>query len=176
MANDISAKKGKKDQYANVAYTIVNQTAANTLTFQSIQLAVGLFQGIAMVLHRILYTPYVAAMRELVAATDCLSMAITSSNRLAAVMDTNDPAIIDCWRISGIGVPVANAVTPIISDFTALPGGGKLIAANPIYAAMSSGGFAALQGGLVKLEFTFVELADRDYMELIQSQFPANVV
>lgn len=176
MANPVGAPKSSKDQYANVAYTIVSQTAANSLTFASIQMAVGLFQGIAMILHRIAYTPYVATLREVVAASDSFAMALTSSNRLAAVMDTNDPAIIDCWRVSGIGVPTSNMETPHYTDFTMLPGGGKLIAANPIYGAMHSGGFAAAQGGLIRLEFTFVELNDRDYMELIQAQFPANVV
>lgn len=170
------ASKGSKDQYANVAYTLVNQTAANTLIFQSIQMAVGLFQGIAMILHRIYYMPFVAAMREIVAATDSMTLAITSSNRLAVIQDSNDPAIIDSIRWSAIAVPVANWETPVIRDFTSLPGGGKLIAANPIYAGMMSSGFGAVQGAAIKLEFTFVELNDRDYMELIQAQFPANVV
>ena len=176
MAAGTIAAKGSKDQYANIAYTLVNQTAANTLFFQSIQLAVGLFQGIAMVLHRIYYMPFVAALRELVAATDSMTLAVTSSNRLAVIQDTNDPAIIDSWRWSCIGVPVGTMETPYIRDFTNLPGGGKLIAANPIYGAMMSSGFGAVQGAAIKLEFTFIELADRDYMELIQAQFPANVV
>jgi hypothetical protein len=41
-------------------------------------------------------------------------------------------------------------------------------------AAMSSGFVGA---GIIKaqLDFTFVELSDRDYLELIQAQFPGNI-
>jgi len=176
MAATSGIAKGAKDQYANVAYGTVTASAANTLTFAAIQMAVGLFQGVAMVIHRINYTPYVATLRELVAATDSLGLGLTSSNRLANLVDTNDPAIIDCHRIVCVGAPIANMDVPIVHDFCNLPGGGKLIAANPIYFAIQPGGFGAVQGAIVRIDFTFVELADRDYMELIQSQFPANVV
>lgn len=175
MANGVAAK-GQKDKYANVAYGIVAQAVINTLTFNQIQLAVGLFQGVAMLLHRILWMPYGGTLREIVAATDSMQLALTSSNRLAAIGDITDPAIIAQMQVWGVGVAVANEKIPYISDFSTLPGGGKLVAANPIYLAITTGGFAAVATCRVQLDFTFIELSDRDYLEVIQAQFPANVV
>jgi len=169
------ATKGKKDEYANVAFGAVTLSAANTLTFSQIQMAIGMFQGIAMLIHRIAWQPTATSLREIVAATDSLHMALTSSNRLTAIYDLSDPSIIAQMQIIGIGVAVANEKLPLISDFTMLPGGGKLIAANPLYLAAVSGGFASAAVCRAQIDFTFIELADRDYMELIQAQFPANV-
>jgi hypothetical protein len=175
MSDVSSAKKGKKDNFANVAFGSVTMSAANTLTFSQIQLAVGLFQGIALLLHRIWWYPTDTACREIVAATDELIMALTSSNRLVEILNSADPAILSNKAIVGIAAGTERQEIPIISDFTMLPGGGKLISANPIYLGAVTGGFGAAATVRARLEFTFVELADRDYLELIQSQFPTNI-
>ncbi|GAI58496.1 unnamed protein product, partial [marine sediment metagenome] len=44
-----------------------------------------------------------------------------------------------------------------------------------LFAAMTSLGAAAECIMFVQLEFTFIELADKDYIELIQSMLPANL-
>lgn len=173
--SDIAARKGKKDAYANKAYGTVTCSAPNTLTFSAIQLAVGLFQGIAMLLHRVQWMPDTTSIREMVAATDSLYLALTSSNRLTSITTVSEPAIIDQKRYVGIGAAVANVELPWVSDFTNLPGGGKLIAANPLYVGIFTGGAVAASTASVILDFTFVELSDRDYLELIQQQFPANL-
>jgi hypothetical protein len=175
MAETISAKKGKKDQYANVAYGNIAMSAANTLTFAQILFAVGLFQGVAIILHRVLWFPGANAIRELVAATDDLQLALTTSNRLTGITAVREPAILAIKHIIGVGAGVERQELPLISDFQMLPGGGKLIPANPLYFAMTSGGFVSAQGAMVQLEFTFIELAAADYLELIQSQYPANI-
>lgn len=170
-----SVKKAKSDAYANVAFALCTMTAADTLTFKQIQMAVGLFQGVAMVIHRIKYYPTVASLRQLVANTDQLYLAITSSNRLASISAMNDPAIIDLTQLVSIGVAVERYVLPITSDFTNMPGGGKIVAANPLWVGMMSGGFAVAAECNVQIEFTFASLSDSDYLEIIQSQFPANI-
>lgn len=175
MAETIPAKKGKKDAYANLAFASVTHSAANTLTFQQIQFAVGLFQGIAILLHRVLWFPSAAAYREIVAATDDLQMAITTSNRISAILDMREPAVIVAERVIGMGAEIAQLHSPIISDFTSLPQGGKLMPANPVYIASAANGFAAVQNVTCAMEFTFIELSPADYLELIQSQYPANV-
>jgi hypothetical protein len=172
----IVAPKGKSDLYANVAFGVVTESAINTLTFAQIQMAVGLFQGIAMVIHRILWHLDSATARELVAATDQVDMALVSSNRLASISDVNDPAIIGKYRITGVGAAIAVMHFPLISDYTMLPGGGKICAANPLWLGLKMAGAAAVGTCRAQLEFTFIELTDRDYLELIQAQFPANVV
>lgn len=175
MADTIAARKGKKDAYANLAYASVTHSAANTLTFSQIQFAVGLFQGIALLLHRVFWFPGAATLREVVTVADDLQMAITTSNRISAILDMRDPAVIVSKRLIGIGVAVEPREIPMISDFTALPGGGRLMPANPVYLASAATGFAAAQNVTCCMEFTFVELQAADYLELIQSQYPANV-
>jgi len=170
-----SAKKMKGDLFANKAFGQVTESAAGTLTFSAINMAVGLFQGIAMVIHRILWVPTTASIREVVAVTDSLLMALTTSNRLSSISTVAEPAIIAQKRYVGIGATVQPVELPFISDFTNLPSGGKLIPANPLFVGVESGGFAAVANISVELEFTFVTLSDRDYLEIIQSQFPANI-
>lgn len=167
--------KKKTDEFANVAYAKVTQSAANTLTFEPMQLAIGLFQGIALILHRILYIPTGACLNELGAVTDVLALGIVTSNRLANIYDISDPAVIDYMSLKPQGAPVEIQREPYIHDLSTLPGGGKIVAANPLYLAMDSTGFVAAQDSRVQIDFTFVELADRDYIELIQTQIPANV-
>lgn len=175
MSDIAKAKRTKNDAYANVAFAYVVQTAINTLVFEQIQMAVGLFQGIAMVIHRLSYFPN--SLAELQVSADDLTMALVTSNRLSAISDVSDPAIIDSVRIQGVGAATTtNRVhTPIVSDYTTMPGGGKIVSANPLYFALNTAAFAAVTGARLKLEFTFVTLTDRDYLEIIQSQFPANI-
>lgn len=175
MSDVSSARKAKKDLYANKAYGLVTMSAANTLTFGQIQMGVGLFQGIALVIHRVLWYPSWGTLKEIVAATDILSFALTTSNRLTGLVDISDPAIITRKAIAAIGVGTEPYHLPIISDFTTLPGGGKLVPANPLWIGCTSSGFAAAGEMRAELEFTFVELADREYLELIQTMFPANI-
>lgn len=167
--------KASTDKYANTAYGVVTMSAANTLTFSQINMGMGIFQRTAMLLHRCLWSPTAPSLRELVAATDHLDMALVSSNRLTTISDLTDPAVIAAIRLVAIGVAVETRTLPIISDFTTLPGGGKLIAGNPIYVGAMTGGAAAASVVRVQLDFTFVELSDSDYLELVQAQYPANI-
>lgn len=169
------AKKGKRDIYSNVAFGTCTLSAINTLTFSQIQMAVGLFQGVAMVIHRILWDPTAATLRELVAATDSLSMALCTTNRLTSIADLTDPSIIAKKQIVCVAANTEPITRPIVDDFTNLPGGGKLISANPIFFGMTSGGFGGTAVAYVQLDFTFVELSSADYLELVQAQFPANI-
>jgi len=106
-----------------------------------------------------------------------LSLALTTSNRLTSIGENvNDPAMIQSIHMIGIGAAIASILLPIISDFTMLPGGGKLISPNPLYLGITSAGAAGAVSSACKLEFTFVELSDRDYLELIQTTFPANIL
>lgn len=169
------AKAGLTDKYANVAFGAVTMSAANTLTFAQINMGIGIFQRTAMLLHRVMFVPTAASMREIVAASDHVTMAITTSNRLTVLDDLSDPALICHMRITGVGVAVEPWRTPLIFSFAELPSGGKLIAGNPIYGGMITAGAAAASAMKIQLDFSFVELTDADYLELVQAQYPANI-
>lgn len=167
--------KAMMDKYSNLAYGLVTMSAANTLTYSQIQMGVGLFQGIAMVLHRVRWWPTPAALREMATGGDSMHCAITTSNRLTEITDVNEPAVIASYGWVGVGANVEPQIRPVFSEFTSLPGGGKLIPANPLWIAMVSQGFVAAGAMRAHLEFSFVELGSDEYLELLQSQYPANI-
>jgi len=84
-------------------------------------------------------------------------------------------AIIACKYLVSVGVAVERYEVPLVSDFTSLPGGGKLVPANPLWIGGMTEGAAAASVFRAQVEFTFVQLSDQEYLELIQSLFPANV-
>ncbi len=167
--------KVKRDQYTNVAYASCLMSAADTLSFELVQFAVGIFQGVGILIHRVLYYPVGSSLRQIVAASDSLTIALTTSNRLTSIDDVTEPAVIDRQAIIGIGAGVEPVYLPMISDWTNLPGGGKIFPANPLYLGVTTAGFTSAAKVFVEIQFTFVELADKDYIELIQSQLPANI-
>lgn len=175
MSDVAGAKRGRKDAYSNIAFGSVTMSAANTQTFSQINVAVGMFQGVALLIHRVLWYPLTATIRELVAATDSLYMALTCTNRVTAINDATDPSIICMQWIVGVGANVANEKMPLISDFSSLPSGGKLVPANPLWIAAHSGGFAAAGTVKAQLDFSFVQLTDADYLELLQSMYPITI-
>lgn len=179
MSDAVAArsKKTRKDLYTNVAFQRLTMSAANTITFQQIQFGVGLFQGVALILNRILYVLGANTLREIAAVTDYIAFGLTTSNRLTALNLATDPAIIDAKALVGVSAaaPTSLVESPIISDFTALPGGGRLCPANPLYLVMFGTGMAAAGIMDVEIDFQFVQLTDAEYLELIQSQFPANI-
>jgi hypothetical protein len=166
--------KQAMDQFANKAIVHIIMDGANTVTFAPFTFGVGLFQGIGMIIHRIEYRPTPATCREIAAATDAFNLAVVNTNKLDS-LTADDPSIMDVQTIIGMGAGVEQVHTPIISDFTSLPGGGLIVPANPMFVGMGSSGFVAAGEADVRMWFTFRQLADKDYLELLQSTFPANL-
>lgn len=166
------------DVYGNRAFKQVTMSAANTLTFEQIQFGVGLFQGVAMVLNRIEWSFGTATWRELVANTDSLAVALTNRDDLSSLDPTNQSVLVYksiVPLIVGAVVSLEENEQPVISDFSTLPGMGLIIPANPIYIGMITEGFAA--AGIVRavMYFTFKQLTDAEYIELMQTIMPANI-
>jgi hypothetical protein len=173
-----AAQKRLADIYVNRAFSTVTMSAANTLTFQQIQFGVGLFQGVALVLTRVEWYLDNTSINELVANTDVAIMAITNRDDLATVDPSNQSVLAyKFYRPMMVGAVVGIDMLemPLISDFHNLPGGGLIMPANPIYAAMYSAGFTGAGIVRVLLYFTFKSLTDAEYIELLQTIMPANL-
>lgn len=164
----------KRDLYTNRAIGNIAMSAANVLTFEKMEFGVGIFQGVALVMHKVDFYPTTTSLREIVAATDYMVCALTTSDQIADIGDIQ-AAVIAQLAITGIGVAVASIETPLSVDFSQLPGGGYILPPNPIYMAMDTTGAVAASAYRVRIYFSFVELADKDYIELIQAQLPANM-
>ena len=132
------------DKFANVAFADITQSAINTLGLEPVRFAVGIFQGVGLIIHRILYYPTSATARQVVGATDNISFGLTTTDAITAIDDITQPSIIDRHTLLGVGVNVEPVKIPFITDWTQLPGGGRILPANPIYLALDSGGLATV--------------------------------
>lgn len=168
------AKAKQKDLYVNRSFAEVTMSGVDTLTFQQINFAVGTFQGVALKLIRLMYYPTGATLDQIVASTDSLYMGVTLRNDLTDISPTNQ-SIIDLKAINGVGTNVEPLYVPFVTDFSTLPQGGVLIPANPLYITLLSAGFASAGIMRVVLYYTFVELTDRESVELLQTIIPGNV-
>ncbi len=170
--------KLKKDLYVNRAIQRLTQSAPNALTFQQINFAVGVFQGIALVIHQVKYHIGYLAYHELLTNAEAFQFGLTVSSQIGDLNMTHIEVIDRHERIMSLTGVAANAtvIDPVaISDFTQLPAGGILIPANPLYIACGSMGLTTAVNVDCEVLFTFKELADADYIELIQSRVQSNL-
>jgi len=168
------ATKRSRDTYVNRALATVNMTAANVETFEQIRFAVGLYQGVAVLIHKIEYHPTIATCRELVGAADHLAVGLTNTDQLTS-LNPVDPRVLGAISITCIAANVEPIRPPIILDFTDLPQGGIIIPANPLYLGMDTAGFANPGSCSIIIYFTFKQLSDAEYVELLQTVFQANI-
>lgn len=166
------------DVYPNRIVERVTMSAANVITFASIRFGTGLFSGVALVIHRLEYTPLSATIGELASRADTLAFGLTNRDDLGSLLPTN-LNIIDTNRVEpmmvGAVVSLTLEVLPIIKDFSGLPGGGLIIPTNPLYLAALTAGFAGAAIIDLTMFFTFKQMTDADYIELVQGMLPANI-
>lgn len=174
----MAKRKQIVDVYPNRIVERVTMTAANTITFQPIRFGTGLFSGVALVIHRVEYHLLLATLIEVIAGTDEVEFGLTNRDDLSAltalnlnILDVN--ALLGC--ISGTPATFVVEVKPIQKDFSTLPGGGLIIPTTPLYLAMDSVGLAAAGIMDVIMYYTFKQMSDSDYIELVQGMLPANI-
>lgn len=169
--------KSKADIYANRAFAAVTMSAANTITFQQLNFAVGVFQGVALKLLRVEWHPGSSDIQEIVAAADRLTFALTLRDDLTSLDPTNQSIV--CRKSIFLNRDLTAEANlfhmPIITDFTTMPEGGLLVPANPIYMAAVTAGFAGAATVRAVLYYIFVQLSDRESIELLQTIIPGNV-
>lgn len=171
-------KKTIVDLYPNRAFETVVMSAADALTFSQVQFGVGLFQGVAAIIHRIEWFLSDNSIRELLADTDSLEVALTNRDDLTSIRPVSQNVLAYKNRIAlAAGTPgnCIHITSPLVSDFSQLGGGGLIIPANPLYIGMDTEGAAAASRVDAVIYLTFKELADSEYVELIQTIMPANL-
>ena len=170
--------KAKRDMFINRAMLRCTQTGTNVLTFAQLNFAVGVFQGIALVINRIEYHVSAAAFQGVVENTDNFQVALTMSNQITDITYAR-PEVIDSRQVfghlTGVGANLQLVDNRIKTELSSMPGGGLLVPANPIYLAMASAGLTSFKFVDVVVFFTFKELSDSDYIELMQSRVQANI-
>jgi hypothetical protein len=163
------ASGGVRDGFANKFYGSCTESAANTLTFNEINTGQNMFDKKAWILHRLEWDIDLAIVQALAAAGDGFTMALTSSN-LINTLALSSPMVIDrlLYEHQFFTAVAAQAMnTPVIRDFTGMPGGGLLIAPRPLYVAAQGTSLAAAQTAEVRGYFTQIDLNAQEYVDLL---------
>jgi hypothetical protein len=165
-------KKNGIDSYSNIAAVYVTESAANTQTSAKFQFPFSIMDKMALLINRIEY--WFEGLSSFNGADDRSIMALGAAAAIVNLNLQSDPLIIDSTRIMRMDYGVAASGflvgQPFIKDFATLPGGGILVAPNPLYAIIQSTGAAAALAGTVKLFYTYMELATEDYWQLVESR------
>ena len=159
-----------QDKYSNLASATVTQTAADTETFAEMLTGISLGQGRGMLIDQVDYF-FPQAVVELLSATgDNLRFGWTTSNATAALGALARTTIHMMQLMKGpiIGTPASG------SELLVLPLSDKfdpplIVAAPRLFVAVASTSLGAVASITSRIYFRYVELTDREYLELAES-------
>ncbi len=159
-----------RDRFANIASIETTMSAANTLTFASLQTNMGFLgrrdQALAMIIDEIQYSPGTAGLALMTASNDSIQMALTDSNLPTDLQDITDRRILDFAILvrqdfgtaaSGqlLDLPLRKQFFPPI-----------ITAARTLFLALTSGGLASAITSRVRILFRVETLTGAELVEL----------
>lgn len=166
------ATQKKMDKYANLAAMTLNMTVANTAVFEKFDFPFSIMDKVALLISRVEY--WFTALNQLDTGQDYVVGALTVSKNTSSLVDIEDPTIIDSMRIMRIDIGTAASgfffTQPFTRDFSTLPGGGLLVAPNPLYLAVSSSAAGGVMGCSFRMYYTAVDLNPDEYWQLVESR------
>lgn len=158
-----------QDKYSNVLIARVDESSANTLTFQEVPQITTLLEKKAFLINRL---QYFASSSLVTTDTDVLNFGISLSNKWSAPALT-EPSILDFQEVRGVasGTPASLWVhqQPFDQDYSTLPGEGLLVPTRPLYLWTKGTNLGAASAVILKLFFTIIELTPQDYWDLVES-------
>lgn len=169
----MATKSSKVDQYANIAAIQVAESVADTIAFAKFAFPFSIMDKMALIISRIEYI--FSSLTPLNSGGDYVIMGLAVSNSSGIDLTVpNDPQIVDTMRVDRYDLGTAATGTfrdsPVVKDFSSLPGGGLLVAPNPLYAAIDSNGANSVCGGWLRAYYTYLELTTDEYWQLVESR------
>ncbi len=162
----------KVDLYANVAAIQVIESVVNTQTSVKFQFPFSIMDKMALLINRVEY--WVRGQSYLNGGGDSITFALSAASTVVDIYDQADPAIIDNYRLTRVDFGVAASAifheAPYVKDFATLPGGGILVAPNPLYGMVQGSGLGTAGFGWIKLFYTYMELSADEYWQLVESR------
>lgn len=162
-----------QDKYSNLIQVAVTQSAANTLTFTSVDLGLTIFQKVGIVISRMEIYPQAGVFGEFVADGDTFIYGLTQSNQITTLSPDENSVVYrytQFLKVYGAATAIWEYNDPITADFSTLPGGGLIIAPRPLYAAVDSNSVAGTPEIIFRIYFTIIELKADEYFELLESR------
>jgi hypothetical protein len=162
----------KTDSFANIAALKVLESAAATQTSAKFAFPFSIMDKMALIVNRIEY--WFPSFVMLNTSADIFYAALTASASVVDIANQADPLIIDNMALvrTDLGVSATGIIqaTPYIKDFSALPGGGLLMAPSPLYGMVQGVGTSPAALCFLKLFYTYVELSTDEYWQLVESR------
>ena len=160
------------DKFANIANLEITESGANTLTFQELKTGAGIFEKMAMVIHRIEYMTTGVVWNLPTDGADALNCALVTSNQITTL--AKDKAqVIDLLKVVAMtaGTPANKIILalPIVPDLASLPGGGLIVPATNLYGAALGVSVASASYWRMTLYFTYKELKGEEFWELVEA-------
>lgn len=162
----------QKDTFANQAAVRVLETGPAAQTTTKFAFPFSIMDRIGLIISRIEY--WFPSFVSLNSANDIVYCGLVTNATITDLANQSDPLIIDIMSVTrtDIGTAASGALTvaPIIKDFSALPGGGLLVAPSPLYAIIQGVGTTPAIEAYVKLFYTYMEMKPDEYWQLVESR------
>jgi hypothetical protein len=158
------------DNFAQIMSGGISEAVAGTLAFSNrIELGYSLADHVGIIIHGIelFFSP--AVQNLLLDLNDYIQFAMTSSDQLTTLSAQASNVIFYIERqLQKYGTAASGWKDdmPIVRDWTNLPGGGILVAPNPLYFAIRGVSMAAQVGASYRMYYTAVALSEQGFREL----------
>lgn len=164
--------KSKIDVYTNLAAIQVTESAAATQTSAKFAFPFSIMDKMGLIISRIEYI--FANVAALNGTGDFVTAAITTAATVTGMTIQNDPMMVDSVRLErqdlGAAASGLYLQSPFMKDFSSLPGGGLLVAPNPLYGMIQSSGGASAMNVWIRLYYTYIEMSTDEYWQLVESR------
>lgn len=161
----------KKDQFSQIGYIKIVESAAGTLTFNGLSVFSNVLSQRGMIIQNVEYliSPGLALLD---AEGDSIIFGLSGDDSLTGI-DISDPEVYDYNKIERIDFGTAGSAqvlrSTFVNDFTGLPGGGMLVPADRLYGYVKGTSLASEVTIYVRFRYTIIDLSAQDYLELAQS-------
>lgn len=160
------------DKYANIATISVQQSAADTITFQELRTNLGVMSGRlgaqAMLIDQINYYYSVTAPALMTTAADLIQGAVTISNVPPSLGDAADRRILDMNQLQRVdwGVAASGQMLEMPRIHQFFPP--LILAERSIYLGVNSSGLASAITLNVRIYYRTVEISNTELIELLE--------
>lgn len=163
----------EKDKFPNIIVKRATQSAANTITFEEIQVGLNLFDRAGLLITRVEYSPSEASLNEMTAEGDVIEMGLTNNDGLSSLLPS-DEQVLDVASLQrrdfGTAASAQILERTLQRDFSTLPGGGILVPPKPLYIGIASTGLASAAVADFRIYFVVIRLESSEYLELLETR------
>lgn len=166
------ATKKTADKAANLAAVQVTESVAGTIAYARFAFPFSIMDKVGLIINRLEY--WFQGMANLNSSGDAVVGGLIAASSVVDIGNQSDPSIIDSVAVSRFDIGTAASglfwMTPIIKDFSSLPGGGILVAPSPLQVAVKGANAGGVMALWVRMWYTYVELSTDEYWELVESR------